>query len=50
MGAFTTAIACDNIKRSWIGFELGSEYCEGGRERVNENRQKLGLKPVEILF
>ncbi|MEC1305975.1 DNA-methyltransferase [Lysinibacillus capsici] len=49
MGAFTTAVACDNTKRSWIGFELDSEYCEGGKERVNENRQKLGLKPVEIL-
>lgn len=49
MGGFTTAVACDNTRRSWIGFELESEYCEKGKNRINENRKKLELPEVEIL-
>lgn len=48
MGSFTTAVACDNTDRHWIGFETGSGYCEDGKARINENRQKLGLPEVEI--
>ncbi|MEX3625791.1 site-specific DNA-methyltransferase [Viridibacillus arvi] len=48
MGGFTTAIACDNSNRNWIGFELMREYCEKGLERINENRDRLGMKKVEI--
>lgn len=48
MGAFTTAVACDNTNRKWIGFELEREYCEKGQQRINENREKLGLPYVEI--
>ena len=46
MGGFTTAIACDNAKRNWIGFELLEEYCEKGLSRINENRRELGLPEV----
>lgn len=49
MGGFTTAVACDNTKRNWIGFELEPEYCEKGKDRVNENREILGLSEVEII-
>ncbi|MGE6515209.1 DNA-methyltransferase [Lysinibacillus sphaericus] len=49
MGGFTTAVACDNNNRPWIGFELEPEYCEKGQERINENRGKLGLSQVEII-
>jgi len=48
-GGFTTAIACDNTGRNWIGFELEPEYCEKGKDRVNENREILGLPQVEII-
>lgn len=48
MGGFTTAVACDNTERKWIGFELMEEYCERGKKRVNENRDKLGLPHVVI--
>jgi len=49
MGGFTTAVACDNTKRKWVGFELEPEYCEKGKDRVNENREILGLSQVEII-
>lgn len=48
MGGFTTAVACDNTNRRWIGFELQKEYCEVGLERINENRKNLGLPMVKI--
>lgn len=48
MGGFTTAVACDNTNRNWIGFELEQEYCNKGLIRINDNREKLGLQPVEI--
>ncbi|ECD6517365.1 site-specific DNA-methyltransferase, partial [Salmonella enterica subsp. enterica] len=48
MGGFTTAIACDNTNRNWIGFELQKEYCQEGLNRINENRFYLDLPFVEI--
>lgn len=48
MGGFTTAIACDNSNRNWIGFELSEKYCEKGMERINQNRDCLGLPHVTI--
>lgn len=48
MGGFTTAVACDNTNRNWIGFELEQEYCNKGLIRINDNRERLGLQPVEI--
>lgn len=49
MGGFTTAVACDNANRSWIGFELEPEYCQKGQHRINENRARLNLQHVEII-
>ena len=49
MGSCTTAVACDNTKRNWIGFELEEEYCEKGIERINSNREHLGLSEVEVI-
>ncbi|WP_141432436.1 DNA methyltransferase [Bacillus sp. 03113] len=48
MGGFTTAVACDNTGRNWIGFELEEEYCLKGMDRINENRDKLGIPNVTI--
>jgi site-specific DNA-methyltransferase (adenine-specific) len=44
MGGFTTAIACENTGRNWIGFELLREYCEEGKNRINDNRERLQNK------
>ena len=42
-GSFTTAVACDNLKRNWVCIEKEKEYCDIGIKRINENRQKLGI-------
>ena len=34
MGSGTTAVACVNTNRKYIGFELSSEYCEIATKRV----------------
>ncbi len=46
-GSFTTAVACDNLKRNWVAIEKERTYFEIGLNRVNENRTLLGLDPVE---
>ena len=48
-GSFTTSIACDNTKRNWICIEKESNYCEIGLNRVNKNRENLGLPITSIL-
>ncbi|MGM7637564.1 DNA-methyltransferase [Bacillus sp. Hm123] len=48
MGSFTTAVACDNTNRNWIGFEMSRDYCERGEARINENREKLAKEYVTI--
>lgn len=40
MGSGTTAIACINTNRHFVGIELSEEYCEIARSRINE-RNKL---------
>jgi len=40
-GSFTTAVACENLKRNWICIEKETEYCEIGRKRIDENRKRL---------
>lgn len=42
-GSFTTAVACDNLKRKWICIEKEKEFCEIGLKRINENRKRLRL-------
>lgn len=42
-GSFTTAVAADNLNRNWICIEQEQEYCEIGRKRINENRERLHL-------
>jgi site-specific DNA-methyltransferase (adenine-specific) len=36
MGSFTTAIACLNTGRNFIGFEIDEEYFEEGKERLRK--------------
>jgi len=40
-GSFTTAVACDNLKRKWICIEKEKEFCEIGLKRIKDNRIKL---------
>ncbi len=42
-GSFTTAIASENLKRNWICIEKEAEYCEIGRKRIEENRERLRI-------
>ncbi len=48
-GVMTTAVACDNTSRNWICIEKEEKYCVVGKNRVNENREILGLEEVEII-
>jgi len=36
IGSGTTAIACINTNRNYIGFELNKEYCELAKNRINK--------------
>jgi len=36
MGSGTTAIACINTNRNYIGFELDAHYCEIANERIRK--------------
>jgi len=38
-GSFTTAIACENLKRNWICIEKEPKYCKIGKKRIEENRK-----------
>ena len=41
MGSFTTAIACMNTNRNYIGFEMDEEYWKLGNERVARHIQTI---------
>jgi site-specific DNA-methyltransferase (adenine-specific) len=45
MGSFTTAIACLNTKRSFIGIELDEHYFQVGKERLEKHLLTLDYKP-----
>ena len=36
MGSGSTAIACINTNRNYIGFELDKQYCEMANERIRK--------------
>ena len=46
MGSGTTAIASQNLKRNFIGFELNQIYYEKSLERLGENFPVSGKKSV----
>lgn len=47
-GSFTTAIACDNLGRNWIGVEVNRECFLAGIARVNANRELLDLPAIHV--
>ena len=48
MGSFTTAIACLNTKRNFIGIELDDNYFKIGTKRVEEHLDTLDYKPKVV--
>ena len=48
MGSGTTAIACMNTKRNFIGFELEKKYYDICIERINTRRNELSLDPPSV--
>ena len=45
-GSFTTAVACENLKRNWMCIEKEAEYCAIGEKRIKENRELLKQKTL----
>lgn len=43
MGSGTTAIACINTNRNFIGFELDKGYCDIAQKRIREHQMQLRL-------
>ncbi len=43
IGSGTTAIACINLNRNYIGIDISQEYCEIARQRINNLPIKLSL-------
>ena len=42
-GSFSTAIACDDLKRKFIGCEILPEYYEKAKKRIFEHQRQLKL-------
>jgi DNA modification methylase len=39
----TTAIACINTNRNYIGFELDNTYFELANQRIEEHKRKINI-------
>jgi DNA modification methylase len=43
MGSGTTAVACVEMKRNYIGFEINKDYIDVANKRIYENKQQTEL-------
>ena len=43
IGSGTTALACERLKRKWIGIEISEEYCEIAAKRIEAETRQLSL-------
>ena len=43
LGSGTTAIACERLKRRWIGIEIEEKYCEIAAKRIEQERKQRKL-------
>lgn len=43
LGSGTTAVACERLKRRWIGIEISEEYCAIAVKRIEAERKQLKL-------
>ena len=50
IGSGTTAVACEQLRRRWIGIELSEKYCEIAAKRIEKETAQLDLfedtKPI----
>ena len=44
MGSGTTGVACDNLKREFIGIEIDKKYFEIAKNRLNHNNYQLTME------
>jgi site-specific DNA-methyltransferase (adenine-specific) len=42
-GSGTTGVACERIKRRWIGIEIEKKYCEIAAKRIEAERKQLKM-------
>jgi DNA modification methylase len=43
LGSGTTAVACEELNRKWIGIEISEEYCEIAAKRIERETKQLKL-------
>jgi DNA modification methylase len=43
LGSGTTAVACERLKRRWIGIEIEEKYCAIAAKRIEAERRQLKL-------
>ena len=43
IGSGTTAVACERLKRKWIGIEIEEKYCAIAVKRIEAERKQLKL-------
>jgi len=43
LGTGTTAVACEELNRRWIGIEIEEKYCEIAAKRIENERKQLKL-------
>ena len=43
LGSGTTAVACENLNRKWIGIEKEKKYCEIAKQRIENERKQRKL-------
>ena len=43
IGSGTTAVACERLKRRWIGIEIEKKYCEIAAKRIEAERKQLKM-------
>jgi site-specific DNA-methyltransferase (adenine-specific) len=48
-GSCSLAVACDNTQREWICIDNNITFLQDGLKRINDNRIKLGMIPIEII-
>ena len=48
MGSGTTALACLNTERNFIGIELEEKYYEVAKKRVEKKRKEKDNKPPTL--
>lgn len=48
LGSGTTAVACEQLGRKWIGIEINRDYCEIAAKRVYQERRQRKLPGIGI--